>query len=117
QSMAASSLHLGQTGKRWGSRIGGNRNPQSATMVPPSMAARGISSLRAWWAYPSPSPGAGSPGAGLGWVSLAMFLTPGCLSLESHMDAPELGQVHQRADLQQRSLVPALVCGTVKPRT
>jgi hypothetical protein len=44
---AASSLHLGQTGKRWGSRTGANRNPQSAVMVPPSMAARAISSLRA----------------------------------------------------------------------
>jgi ABC-type branched-subunit amino acid transport system ATPase component len=46
-SMAASSLHLGQTGKRWGSRTGGNRKPQRAVTVPPSMAARVISVLSA----------------------------------------------------------------------
>jgi hypothetical protein len=46
-SMPASSLHLGQIGNRWGSRTGENLKPQSAMIVPPSMAARVISSFRA----------------------------------------------------------------------
>ena len=46
-SIPASSLHLGQTGNRDGSRTGWNRRPHSAVTVPPSTAARAISSLRA----------------------------------------------------------------------